>query len=319
MPPFVWNDEDDTSEMIPSADPAASRIDSAFENLTVPRGPSLASSSRPLDLVGWSGLSWSANGFAESFGAATGDLAYPAFSVPIFASARDEDPISRLPRARPERESAPASSDPFGSPWLVAYAPQPIQIYAPFEAIINDVPPAAVAEERTGGFLTWLSGASPRLFGRFIRRDKSAMADPSLPASVWEADEQGCLAEAIYFEARGEPELGQLAVAQVVLNRVRGADYPDTICGVVYQNQEMRDQCQFSFACDGVVERIASRSAWRTARRIAREATEGKRRLPELAGATNYHAGYVTPRWAGRMKLVGQLGAHLFYRERHGG
>ncbi|MEO9961273.1 MAG: cell wall hydrolase, partial [Nisaea sp.] len=78
--------------------------------------------------------------------------------------------------------------------------------------------------------------------------DHSWVATP-LPASAFAEDEQTCLANGIYFEARGEEEEGQAAVAQVILNRVRNPAYPDTICGVVYQNQSWKNRCQFSFAC----------------------------------------------------------------------
>ena len=113
--------------------------------------------------------------------------------------------------------------------------------------------------------LGWLDG---RALGQFAPGQHVWVQNP-LPASVFLKKQQKCLAEGIYFEARGEPEAGQAAVAQVILNRVRNPAYPDTICGVVYQNKNWRNRCQFSFACDGRSEVIAERSQWDDARRIA--------------------------------------------------
>ena len=89
-----------------------------------------------------------------------------------------------------------------------------------------------------------------------------AWVNKPIPASARSATELKCLATAIYFEARGEPEHGQIAVAQVVLNRLKNPTYPNTICGVVYQNKTHRNRCQFSFACDGRPERITDMGSW---------------------------------------------------------
>lgn len=128
------------------------------------------------------------------------------------------------------------------------------------------------------------------------------------------ATERQCLAQAIYFEARGEPRRGQIAVAQVVLNRVRSANYPDSICGVVYQNQQQRNACQFSFACDGIADVVSEKQAWAKAQKIAEEMTSGRLMLAEIAGATNYHASNVSPYWAPKMRRLAQIGRHVFYR-----
>lgn len=128
------------------------------------------------------------------------------------------------------------------------------------------------------------------------------------------AKERQCLATAIYFEARGEPQRGQIAVAQVILNRVASGDYPDTICGVVYQNQSRRNRCQFSFACDGKPDTIKEKRAWAVAEEIAREVVIGDVGVAEIAGATHYHASYVSPRWAPRLKRLARIGHHIFYR-----
>jgi spore germination cell wall hydrolase CwlJ-like protein len=102
--------------------------------------------------------------------------------------------------------------------------------------------------------------------------------------------EQRCLAEAVYFEARSEPEEGQAAVAQVVLNRVKSGLYPGSICGVVYQNRHRHLACQFTFACEGKSLRIADRESWDQAQRVAREVLEGKTYLADVGSSTHYHA-----------------------------
>jgi hypothetical protein len=123
-----------------------------------------------------------------------------------------------------------------------------------------------------------------------------------------------CMSQAIYFEARGESYKGQIAVAQVVLNRLHHRLYPKTICGVVFQNQTMRNACQFSFACDGIPERVTNAKAWRQAQEIAKGAIAGKLYVPEVGKATHYHATYVRPAWAPRMKKVTHIGHHIFYQ-----
>jgi|SRR5690554_812692 spore germination cell wall hydrolase CwlJ-like protein len=127
-----------------------------------------------------------------------------------------------------------------------------------------------------------------------------------------------CLSTAIYFEARGESYRGQVAVAQVVLNRVKDHRYPDTICGVVFQNQNRRNSCQFSFACDGIPETITDRKSWEQAEDIASRFTDGQLYLTEVADATHYHATYVRPAWAPRMNKVTQIGLHVFYKFKRG-
>jgi Cell Wall Hydrolase len=132
------------------------------------------------------------------------------------------------------------------------------------------------------------------------------------------ARENRCLAEAIYFEARGESGEGQAAVAQVVLNRVSSGLYPATICGVVYQNRRHYNACQFSFACEGKSLRIDEPEAWRQAVRVAGEVTNGKTYVSDIGGSTHYHANYVRPRWARRLEKMDVIGHHIFYKLRPG-
>ncbi|MET0748015.1 MAG: cell wall hydrolase, partial [Rhizobium sp.] len=158
--------------------------------------------------------------------------------------------------------------------------------------------------------------------GRFVPQigaKDHAWAASVLPAEVFSADEQQCLATGIYFESRGESVKGQAAVAQVILNRVRNPTYPKTICGVVYQNENWTNACQFSFACDKVKDKVNSPHHWQVARQVAMAVTAGKIWLPEVGSATHYHAVYVKPRWAADMVKVGRIGMHLFYRTYGGG
>lgn len=141
------------------------------------------------------------------------------------------------------------------------------------------------------------------------------LSAPLTQASMKANDrEKWCMATAIYFEARGEKYRGQVAVAQVVRNRVKHKAYPNTICGVVFQNQTWRNRCQFSFACDGIPERVNEKGAWATAEEIADKVIQGDIYLPEVANATHYHATYVKPHWASRLKRMTRIGTHIFYR-----
>jgi spore germination cell wall hydrolase CwlJ-like protein len=126
--------------------------------------------------------------------------------------------------------------------------------------------------------------------------------------------EENCLARAVYFEARSESELGQMAVAKVILNRVKSPEYPNTICGVVYQGTQRRNSCQFSFACDGLPDDIRQPGAWAQAKRIAQRAIDGDPKVAsKLGGALHYHADYVKPKWARSMRKAIKIGRHIFY------
>ncbi len=127
--------------------------------------------------------------------------------------------------------------------------------------------------------------------------------------------EENCLARAVYFEARSESELGQLAVAKVILNRTRDPDYPKTICGVVYQGSGSRNSCQFSFACDGLPDDVKQPGAWANSKRIAQKAIAGDHSVGAIGTATNYHADYVKPKWARSMKRLIKIGRHIFYSD----
>jgi len=166
--------------------------------------------------------------------------------------------------------------------------------------------------------------STPDLTGSITLPTKNVPIPPAAPP-VSPADRLGlkgaeyakaerCLANAIYFEARSEPVRGQMAVAQVVLNRVFSGVYPDDVCSVVYQNAHRRLACQFTFACDGKSKAITDRGSWARAMRIARQTLDGQIYLPEVGKSTHYHATYVSPSWARTMHRLVRHGVHNFYR-----
>jgi spore germination cell wall hydrolase CwlJ-like protein len=128
------------------------------------------------------------------------------------------------------------------------------------------------------------------------------------------AKSEKCLAEAVYFEARGEAVRGQIAVAQVVLNRAFSGYYPTTVCGVVYQNKYRHYACQFTFACDRYPDVIREPDMWERAKKIAKAMLDGLLWLPEVGKSTHYHAYWVRPSWVGEMKKMYKFGVHTFYR-----
>ncbi len=122
-----------------------------------------------------------------------------------------------------------------------------------------------------------------------------------------------CLSQAVYYEAAREPTLGQEAVAQVVLNRVRHPAYPKSVCGVVYQGSARVTGCQFTFTCDGSLRWAPEPGLWRQAKAVAERALAGHV-AKQVGSATHYHAAYVAPYWAPTLVKMTQLGAHIFYR-----
>ena len=129
-----------------------------------------------------------------------------------------------------------------------------------------------------------------------------------------------CLAQNIYYEARGSLFADQVAVADVVLNRVKDTRYPNTICEVVHQGRQyasgqmIRNQCQFSWYCDGKSDYPRDKEAWAKAQQIAYMMLYYQEHRGLTEGATHYHADYVAPSWARDLQLVGQIGVHIFYR-----
>lgn len=184
----------------------------------------------------------------------------------------------------------------------------------PLEFALNSSSPTSsdgvvVAVETDGSGVTTV----PQISETDGKPNYAALIDPKDSAR-----QMRCLAEAIYFESRSEPEEGQAAVAQVVLNRVRSGIYPSTVCGVVYQDRNRPFACQFTFACEGKSLRVEEPGPWAVATRIAAAVVSGANYNPKVGVAVNYHANYVAPFWVGYLKRVDRIGAHIFYAMRDG-
>ena len=125
--------------------------------------------------------------------------------------------------------------------------------------------------------------------------------------------QHACLSQAIYYEARGESQRGQVAVAEVVMNRVRSPHYPNSICGVVYQGSHRATGCQFTFTCDGSLNHRPRGRGWDRAQRVATAMMLGYTR-PITQGATHYHTHAVNPIWNSGLVETANVGTHVFYR-----
>ena len=248
--------------------------------------------------------------------------AQPYPDTGLFVAPADVDPGTRMARLY-------FGIDPMGSfdviqPWMPGEAPQ-----------LNEEPAAAVPDVKSAS-LTPEVGADKEpdasddgaRGGETIAPKGQVTGEgqhPMSPAERLQLDDKGrakavkCLAEAIYFEARGEPVRGQIAVAQVVMNRVFSGYYPSTVCGVVFQNSNRHLACQFTFACDGIPEVVREPDAWERAKKIAAETLDGQLWLPEVGKATHYHAYWVHPSWVHEMTKMYKLGVHTFYRPKRWG
>ena len=131
------------------------------------------------------------------------------------------------------------------------------------------------------------------------------------PASLRELE---CLAQAIYFEARGESDAGRHAVAEAILNRVESEYYPDTVCEVIAQGVGMLHRCQFSYNCDGKAEIIHEKETYREIKDLARAIRQGNP-FKLTNGATHFHTVDVSPSWASEFHMTASIGRHVFYRE----
>jgi hypothetical protein len=139
----------------------------------------------------------------------------------------------------------------------------------------------------------------------------SAAETPAQPAV--DPRQHDCLSQAIYYEARGESQRGQVAVAEVIMNRVRSPYYPKSICRVVYQGSERGTGCQFTFTCDGSLSHNPRGRAWTQAQRVATAVMLGYAR-PVTQHATHYHTTAVNPVWSAGLVETTQIGTHVFYR-----
>jgi spore germination cell wall hydrolase CwlJ-like protein len=164
--------------------------------------------------------------------------------------------------------------------------------------------------------------------GTLADADRVAMAEPTMPATAIQASpsavelamvkfagEERCLAEAMYYEARGEGVAGQEAIAEVIFHRMHRRNYPRSICGVVYQGVDDAPACQFSFVCNGEMDRPKIASEWRRARLLAAKILSGYTILSNVTdGATSFHAVDVEPDWSGSLERTVQIGNHIFYK-----
>ena len=128
-----------------------------------------------------------------------------------------------------------------------------------------------------------------------------------------------CVAMGVYFEARGEQQIaGQIAITEVIENRVQDSRFPDDHCSVVFDAKRwaghpIKSQCQFTFYCDGKPETVRDHQSWRTALLIASKALNGEF-VPVTHGATHYHSKSADPYWSHHGQLTQAIGGHLFYK-----
>lgn len=163
-----------------------------------------------------------------------------------------------------------------------------------------------------------IRGAQDQATQSLFSADGSGSVDLSVLEKVEVGErspEWSCLAEAIYFEARGESVLGQIAVAEVILNRVDSSAWPNSVCGVIRQGEDRANACQFSYRCDGRSDQPTEHAAYERIGKVARVMLDGKPRIL-TDKATHYHNTRVQPRWAKRMVKTAKIGEHMFYRKR---
>ena len=208
------------------------------------------------------------------------------------ALAQRHDPLAETPDAQRDRLAA-------------TLANQLLQ-----RADVPAVGPTAAANLNTG--------ANTGNAANLLRASFTAPANPQarpfhMEGALDSSRDLDCLADAVYYEARGETPAGQAAVAQVVLNRVRHPAFPKSVCAVVFQGAQGGSGCQFSFACDGSMNHGREPVAWRRAREVAAHALAGFV-MPSVGNATHFHVAGVDPGWGPRLLRVAQIGLHVFYR-----
>ena len=154
---------------------------------------------------------------------------------------------------------------------------------------------------------------APAIYGAAAENQNAEIVASFSEAAAELNSEAHCLAQAIYHEARSETYAGQLAVAEVVMNRVSSRRYPNSVCGVVFQGHKRRTGCQFTFTCDGSLKAGEYGVSWGQSQKLAWKVMFG---LHENVSdsATHYHAVYVNPVWAKRLKRTVKIGRHIFYR-----
>ena len=258
----------------------------------------------------------------------------PQYDVSLSLEAQPLDDL----KAGPDAESVPLESQPsrdgfsvqtaslfFGTASLGAPA-ESMERWQPGEEPIVVMPGAADPDMKNMASLPAASDQASRAgeSGESIaakgevNTDNQHTMTPAERLGLFDAKvrakSEKCLAEAVYFEARGEAVRGQIAVAQVVMNRAFSGFYPTTVCGVVYQNKNRHMACQFTFACDNVADVVREPDMWDRASKIAKAMLDGQLWLPEVGKSTHYHAYWVHPSWVSEMKKMYKFGVHTFYR-----
>ncbi len=242
-----------------------------------------------------------------------GLLALSATILPTAARAAGLGTIAALlvgaqPQPKPQQI---AMLTPLPGPIATLAVPSPLSLRPLYDDTVNA---SGTATAMTGvSIINALPKTSPsdtaKLVGLVSETLPLVLADPS--------GEALCLTNAVYFEARSEPLDGQLAVAQVVLDRLTDPRYPKTICGVVYEHHPGTSAwaCQFSFSCDTIPDIVNDQKSWLIAKAIAYIANE--RRVSDVTGgkATHYHSIVVAPEWSYNMPRTRGIGRHLFYHE----
>lgn len=222
--------------------------------------------------------------------------------------------VAGIAAIRTTADAAPAAVRTLPPVAATRLAPSTIVVAAPTAAPTDTAAPAAgvtgttalpalpiaasAAAAIVAGEPAGIVPARPFAFGRATALDRARALE--------------CLTTTIYYEAATEPDAGQRAVAQVILNRARHPAFPASVCGVVYQGSE-RAGCQFSFACDGAMARLPARAAWARAARAAAAALAGYVYAP-VGLATHYHTYAVTPAWNRGLVMTDVVGAHFFHR-----
>jgi hypothetical protein len=320
---------------VPIQAPPAAAIESA--------PPSIVPAASPID-VGDEALAY---GPARPIQAAAASGTDPARAHDSAANAHDDDDFVIADRP-PEIPSASDSEEPpitlGGMSFLDANAadhssaiffgggvmgsPSRLQSWAPGAEPIVVSPSAELASQSVDSNIKMSAlegtesdtGAGESIAGK---DDASRLESPAQRLGLegkTRAQAEKCLADAVYFEARGEVRKGQEAVAQVIMNRVFSGYYPHDVCGVVYQNAHRHLACQFTFACEHKdLSRIDEPDMWEQAKSIAKDTLDGKIWYPEVGHATHYHAYWVHPSWVHEMTRLYKLGVHTFYRPRNWG
>lgn len=204
---------------------------------------------------------------------------------------------------------------------LLAIVPSFAQILPAKPRPIEDVSSRWDAEDPAANFpgsaFFYLEASDARSNATRGQKPEDSTAQPFVIAagSMEHARALKCLTDAIYYEAANEPDDGQRAIAQVILNRLRHPAFPNSVCGVIYQGSERATGCQFSYSCDGSMARIPARASWLRAQHAADDALAGYVFTP-VGMATHYHATYVYPAWASSLDAIGTIGAHRFYKWR---